>query len=63
MFQIVLFSVIAYLAACYGYGLFLLVKLYMSRRSMAGGAATVPPVAGTLLHPAAGEPLEHRRAA
>ena len=63
MFQIVLFSVIAYLAACYGYGLFLLVKLYAARRSMAGGTGSVPPVAGTLLHPAAGEGHGHRRAA
>ena len=31
MFQIVLIAVIAYLAACYGYGMFLLYKLYRSR--------------------------------
>ena len=54
MFQIVLISVIAYLAACYGYGLFLLVKLYVSRREMPLSSPGTPTVAGPLLHPAAG---------
>jgi len=31
MFQVVLIAVIAYLVACYGYGMFLLFRLYRSR--------------------------------
>ena len=65
MFQIVLISVIAYLAACYGYGLFLLVKLYGSRRAAgvhdAAGAGSMA-VESPILLPAAGERLERRAA-
>lgn len=39
MFQIVLITVIAYLAACYGYGMFLLYKLYRSRPAAVEEAA------------------------
>ena len=39
MFQIVLIAVIAYLAACYGYGMFLLYKLYRSRPAAVEEAA------------------------
>ncbi len=39
MFQIVLIAVIAYLAACYGYGMFLLWKLYSSRPAAVEEAA------------------------
>ncbi len=39
MFQVVLISVIAYLAACYGYGMFLLYKLYRSRPAAVQEAA------------------------
>jgi len=39
MFQVVLIAVIAYLAACYGYGMFLLYKLYRSRPAAVEEAA------------------------
>ncbi len=68
MFQIVLFSVIAYLAACYGYGLFLLVRMIGHRRSAAGGSAVLGggeaalPMPGVLRHPGS-EDAPQRRAA
>jgi hypothetical protein len=54
MFQAVLIGVILYLVACYVYGLYLLAKLYASRRSAGpkhGRRVPQQPVNGPLLHP------------
>ncbi|MEM7625179.1 MAG: hypothetical protein AAF333_06080 [Planctomycetota bacterium] len=45
LFQAVLFTVIAYLVACYAYGLFLLWKLYTGRKFRDDGGQGEHPVA------------------
>ncbi|MEL7087747.1 MAG: hypothetical protein AAGL98_04790 [Planctomycetota bacterium] len=47
LFQAVLFTVIAYLAACYAYGLFLLWKLYTGRRFREDGGLGEHPATPT----------------
>lgn len=56
LFQAVLFTVIAYLVACYVYGLFLLWKLYAGRKFQDDGGQGEHPAAATEAAPAASSP-------